>query len=153
MADEPTMTRWSPRTCPNFCRKFARRTPARMLTGRAGAAYRTERATRIARGPRRRARCGARRTGSAGRVRRANSCASGNFSKCRRKQPTKTNFCCGPISDGISRKSPRRDAEGCSRGSDLQMVIGDGLSVPAVSRQVPALLPLIFAGARRAAGK
>lgn len=38
--------------------------------------------------------------------------------------------------------------ERCSRGSDLQIAIGDGLSVSAVSRQVPALLPLLYAGAR-----
>ncbi len=37
--------------------------------------------------------------------------------------------------------------ERCPRGSDLQIVIGDGLSVPAVSRQVPALLPLLYVGA------
>jgi len=35
------------------------------------------------------------------------------------------------------------------RGSDLQIVIGDGLSVPAVSRQVPKLLPLLHAGAEQ----
>jgi ethanolamine ammonia-lyase small subunit len=37
--------------------------------------------------------------------------------------------------------------ERCSRNSDLQIVIADGLSVPAVSRQVPPLLPLLYAGA------
>jgi ethanolamine ammonia-lyase small subunit len=37
--------------------------------------------------------------------------------------------------------------ERCSRSSDLQIVIADGLSVPAVSRQVPPLLPLLYAGA------
>ena len=35
----------------------------------------------------------------------------------------------------------------CPRGCDLQIAIGDGLSVPAVSIQVPALLPLLCAGA------
>ena len=34
-------------------------------------------------------------------------------------------------------------------GADLQVVIGDGLSVAAVVRQVPALLPLLHAGAER----
>jgi ethanolamine ammonia-lyase small subunit len=43
--------------------------------------------------------------------------------------------------------------ERCPRGSDLQIVIGDGLSVPAVSRQVPALLPLLHAGAESAGWK
>jgi ethanolamine ammonia-lyase small subunit len=35
----------------------------------------------------------------------------------------------------------------CPRGVDLQVVIGDGLSAAAVVRQVPALLPLLEAGA------
>ena len=37
----------------------------------------------------------------------------------------------------------------CAVGADLQAVIGDGLSVAAVIRQVPALLPLLHAGAER----
>jgi ethanolamine ammonia-lyase small subunit len=34
----------------------------------------------------------------------------------------------------------------CPRGADLQIVIGDGLSAAAVAAQVPALLPLLEAG-------
>ncbi|MGD9721320.1 MAG: ethanolamine ammonia-lyase subunit EutC [Pirellulales bacterium] len=34
------------------------------------------------------------------------------------------------------------------RGADLQVVIGDGLSAAAVAEQVPALLPLVAAGAQ-----
>ena len=41
----------------------------------------------------------------------------------------------------------------CSRSSDLQIVIGDGLSVLAVSRQVPALLSLLYAGAESSGWK
>jgi ethanolamine ammonia-lyase small subunit len=37
--------------------------------------------------------------------------------------------------------------EVCTRGCDLQIAIGDGLSALAVSRQVPELLPLLYAGA------
>ena len=37
--------------------------------------------------------------------------------------------------------------ERCSRGADLQIVIGDGLSAAAVSEQVPRLFPLLAAGA------
>ena len=36
----------------------------------------------------------------------------------------------------------------CTHSSDLQIVIGDGLSVKAVSAQVPGLLPLLFERAR-----
>jgi ethanolamine ammonia-lyase small subunit len=37
----------------------------------------------------------------------------------------------------------------CPRGADLQVAIGDGLSAAAVVRQVPALLPLLEAGAAK----
>src|SRR5262245_34890938 len=37
----------------------------------------------------------------------------------------------------------------CPAGSDLQVVIGDGLSVAAVATQVPPLLPLLEEGARQ----
>jgi len=36
----------------------------------------------------------------------------------------------------------------CSTGHDLQVVIGDGLSVAAVAMQIPRLLPLLSEGAR-----
>ena len=36
----------------------------------------------------------------------------------------------------------------CATGNDLQVVIGDGLSVTAVAMQVPRLLPLLCEGAR-----
>jgi ethanolamine ammonia-lyase small subunit len=35
-------------------------------------------------------------------------------------------------------------AQGCRKAPDLQIVIGDGLSVAALSAQVPALLPLVL---------
>jgi len=37
----------------------------------------------------------------------------------------------------------------CSRGNDLQVAVGDGLSVAAVVAQVPALLPLLCDGVRQ----
>ena len=40
-------------------------------------------------------------------------------------------------------------ARRCAVGADLQVVIGDGLSVAAVIRQVPHLLPLLHAGAEK----
>ena len=38
-------------------------------------------------------------------------------------------------------------ARRCAKGTDLQIVIGDGLSVAAVSAQIPSLLPLLQANA------
>jgi ethanolamine ammonia-lyase small subunit len=43
----------------------------------------------------------------------------------------------------FSRDSRATILERCSKGPDLQIVIGDGLSVTAVVKQVPALFPLI----------
>jgi ethanolamine ammonia-lyase small subunit len=37
----------------------------------------------------------------------------------------------------------------CTAGHDLQVVIGDGLSVTAVAKQVPQLLPLLSEGAKK----
>jgi ethanolamine ammonia-lyase small subunit len=39
-------------------------------------------------------------------------------------------------------------ASQCPKGSDVQIVVGDGLSVAAVAAQVPALLPLLCDGGR-----
>ncbi|MGA8367620.1 MAG: ethanolamine ammonia-lyase light chain EutC [Candidatus Acidiferrales bacterium] len=49
--------------------------------------------------------------------------------------------------------SRRKIEQNCPRGADMQIVIGDGLSAPAVTRQVPALLPLLCAGAESAGWK
>jgi ethanolamine ammonia-lyase small subunit len=46
---------------------------------------------------------------------------------------------------GETARSAIRDQ--CPRGSDVQIVIGDGLSVKAISAQVPGLLPLLVEGA------
>ena len=45
--------------------------------------------------------------------------------------------------------APQTLTELCPRGVDVQVVIGDGLSVAAVLRQVPALLPLLEQETRR----
>jgi ethanolamine ammonia-lyase small subunit len=37
----------------------------------------------------------------------------------------------------------------CSKGNDIQIVIGDGLSVAAVAAQVPRLMPLLYQGAMK----
>jgi ethanolamine ammonia-lyase small subunit len=45
-------------------------------------------------------------------------------------------------------EAARQDiAKCCPPGCDLQIAIGDGLSVPAITSQVPALLPLLAEGA------
>jgi ethanolamine ammonia-lyase small subunit len=48
----------------------------------------------------------------------------------------------------LSGESRAQVSDRCSRGHDLQILIGDGLSVTAVSKQVPSLLSLLIEGAR-----
>jgi ethanolamine ammonia-lyase small subunit len=48
----------------------------------------------------------------------------------------------------LSDESKTEIARRCPTATDLQVVIGDGLSVSAVAAQVPALLPLLDSGSR-----
>jgi len=48
----------------------------------------------------------------------------------------------------LSLESQRKIASTCARNPDFQIVIGDGLSTTAVATQVPNLLPLLVQGAR-----
>jgi len=48
----------------------------------------------------------------------------------------------------LNEASRQELARSCSRESDFQIAIGDGLSVTAVAAQVPSLLPLLDEGAR-----
>lgn len=50
----------------------------------------------------------------------------------------------------LSTEARAEVARRCPRGADLQVVIGDGLSVAAVDAQVPALLPALLDAAREA---
>ena len=47
----------------------------------------------------------------------------------------------------LSAEARSKIAQRCNAGADLQVVIGDGLSVAAVAVQVPKLMPLIIDGA------
>src|SRR5207244_507744 len=49
----------------------------------------------------------------------------------------------------LTEEARRRILIECHSGNDLQVVVGDGLSVLAVASQVPALLPLLEENAKR----
>lgn len=53
----------------------------------------------------------------------------------------------------FDRSSQLKIQENCPRDADLQVAIGDGLSVPALAKQVLALLPLLYGGADSAGWK
>lgn len=145
MPDEPdallASTDWS-----EIVRRIRSRTPARLLVGRAGAAYRTSTQLEL-----REAHASARdavraeldleSTLGADFVKRW-----GLFEVCT-QATLKDVFLLQPdlgrhFNDASRAELQRR----CPSGNDLQIAIGDGLSVPAVAAQVPTLLPLLFAG-------
>jgi ethanolamine ammonia-lyase small subunit len=133
---------------PEILRKIRERTPARILVGRAGAAYRT--ATQL---DLREAHAAAR---DAVRAELDLDSALGAefvkqwdlFEVCT-EAASKDEYLLLPDRgrhlSGISRQEVLNR---CSRNNDVQFAIGDGLSASAVSAQVPSLLPLLHEGAR-----
>ncbi len=128
-------------------KKVRARTPARLLAGRSGAAYRTNTQLEL-----REAHAAAR---DAVRAELNLSTAPGDdfvrkwnlFEVCSRAA-TKDEYLLRPdlgrhFNDASRAEVSRR----CTTGHDLQVVIGDGLSVTAVAMQVPRLLPLLSEGA------
>jgi len=132
---------------PEIVKKIRARTPARLLTGRAGAAYRTGTQMDL-----REAHAAARDAVREGfdpmAAFGADFIEQWNLFEVRTRAANKDQYLLRPdlgrAFDDASRERLRRD---CSRGADLQIAIGDGLSVPAVAAQVPRLLPLLHSGA------
>lgn len=128
-------------------KKVRAKTPARLLAGRSGAAYRTNTQLEL------------REAHSAARdaVRTELDLATdlGNefvkkwnlFEVCS-QATSKDEYLLRPDLgrhlNGVSRAEVKKR---CTKAHDLQIVIGDGLSVTAVAKQVPQLLPLLCEGA------
>jgi ethanolamine ammonia-lyase small subunit len=138
---------------PEGLRKIRARTPARILTGRAGAAYRTNVQLEL-----REAHAAAR---DAVREEMDLLSAFGEpfvrqwelFEVHTRAGATNEYLLRPDLGRKLDEHSRSKIQARCARGIDLQIAIGDGLSVPAVSRQVPALLPLLHTGAQSAGWK
>ncbi|MGH9712197.1 MAG: ethanolamine ammonia-lyase subunit EutC [Candidatus Acidiferrales bacterium] len=131
---------------PEIVRKIRARTPARLLVGRAGASYRTNtqldlREAHAAARDAVRAELNPEETFGSAFMRRW------RLFETRTKAGLKEEFLLRPDLgrkfDDESRTEVKRR---CSRDNDLQIAIGDGLSVSAIAAQVPALLPLLCAG-------
>ncbi|HXX18358.1 MAG TPA: ethanolamine ammonia-lyase subunit EutC [Candidatus Acidoferrum sp.] len=136
------------RDLPETVRKIRARTPARLLEGRAGAAYRT--ATQI------RLREDHATARDAVRAEFALRDAFGAefverwqlFEVCT-KAGNKDEYLLRPdLGRRFDEASHALIQKRCSRGNDLQIAIGDGLSVTAVKVQVPLLFPLLCEGAQ-----
>jgi ethanolamine ammonia-lyase small subunit len=119
------------------------RTPARLLVGRAGAAYRSETQLDL-----RESHAAAR---DAVRAELNTPAVFGQkfwdeyrlFEVSTRAGNKEQYLLRPPLGRQFDDSSRARILERCRQHCDLQIAIGDGLSVPAVAAQVPALLPLL----------
>lgn len=146
MADE--FDPLAPSDLPEIVKEIRARTPARLLAGRAGAAYRT--GTQIdLREAHAAARDAVREEFEPAAAFGADFMKHWNLFEVRTRAANKDQYLLRPdlgrAFDNASREILRNLEP---RGADLQIAIGDGLSVPAVAMQVPPLLPLLDRGAR-----
>src|SRR5882757_1029455 len=133
---------------PEVLKKVRERTPARLLAGRSGSAYRTNTQLEL-----REAHAAAR---DAVRAEMNLSVDLGEsfvqewnlFEVCSRAA-TKDEYLLRPgLGRQINDASRAEVLKRCAAGVDLQIVIGDGLSVTAIAAQVPRLLPHLARGAK-----
>jgi len=133
---------------PEIIKQVRARTPARLLAGRSGAAYRTNTQLEL-----REAHAAAR---DAVRAELNVSADLGDnfvqnwnlFEVCSRAA-TKDEYLLHPdLGRHLNDASRAEVSKRSTRDKDLQIVIGDGLSVTAVARQVRQLLPLLYEGAQ-----
>jgi ethanolamine ammonia-lyase small subunit len=132
---------------PETVRRIRARTPARILVGRAGAAYRTNTYLDL-----REAHAAARdAVGAELRVQETFGSAFierwGLF-ELKTRAASKEEFLLRPdLGRRFDEPSRAEIVTRCSAGSDLQFAIGDGLSVASIATQIPSLLPLLMDGA------
>jgi len=124
------------------------RTPARLLAGRRGAAYRTNTQLEL-----REAHAAARDAVRAELDLFTNLgddfVHKWNLFEVCSQATTKDEYLLRPDLGRHLNDTSRTEVTGrCTRGCDFQIVIGDGLSITAVAKQVPQLLPLLYEGAK-----
>ena len=134
---------------PDTVQKIRLRTPARLLVGRAGAAYRTSTQIEL-REAHAAARDAVRAELHSQEVFEDDFVKRWNLFDVRTRAAGKDEYLLRPDLGRRFEDSSRGEVQRRCRGaSDLQIVIGDGLSVPAVAAQVPSLLPLLREGAKQ----
>jgi ethanolamine ammonia-lyase small subunit len=133
---------------PEIVQKIRARTPARLLVGRAGAAYRTKTQVEL-REAHAAARDAVRKELDVEAMLGSGIVQQFGLFEARTKARSKEEYLLRPEL-GRQFKNESRDeiVRRCLPACDLQIVIGDGLSVSAVAAQVPRLLPLLTKGAK-----
>jgi ethanolamine ammonia-lyase small subunit len=133
---------------PELIQRIRARTPARVFVGRAGAAYRS--ATQLdLRAAHAAARDAVRDELNLNAAFGVDFVEQWNLREFRTRARNKDEYLLRPDLgrqfDDESRERLSKDRAG---NCDIQIAIGDGLSVAAVAEQVPPLLPLLFAGVK-----
>lgn len=145
MADDPntSLTIW-----PDLIDKIRARTPARVLAERTGAAYRTPTQLKL-RQDHAAARDAVRAEFDLTRDLGAEFVARWKLFSVSTMAASKDEYLRRPdLGRRLDENARAQMLAQCPLNADLQIVIGDGLSVTAVSAQVPALLPLLAERAR-----
>ena len=133
---------------PDLVRKIRERTPARLLAGRAGAAYRTETQLDL-RSAHAAAKDAVRAEMQLTSLFDPAFTARGQLFEVSTAAATKDDFLLRPdLGRHFTKGARAKILESCPPQCDLQIAIGDGLSVPAVAAQVPALLDALVTGAQ-----
>ena len=133
---------------PEIVKKIRAQTPARLLAGRSGAAYRTNTQLEL-----REAHAAARDAVRAELNLLANLgddfIRKWNLFEARSQAATKDEYLLRPdLGRHLTDQSRAEVIKRCTAGHDLQIVIGDGLSVTVIAQQVPRLLPILCEGAK-----
>jgi ethanolamine ammonia-lyase small subunit len=132
---------------PEIVRKIRARTPARLLVGRAGAAYRTSTQMDL-REAHAVARDAVRAELSLQEVFDSAFVKRWGLFEVHTKAGSKDEYLLRPdLGRHFDAESRAEIRSRCDANNDLQIAIGDGLSVPAVAAQVPLLLPILCEGA------
>jgi ethanolamine ammonia-lyase small subunit len=133
---------------PELVRKIRARTPARILVGRAGPAYRTETQLQL-REDHAAARDAVRAELDMQAAFGADFVERWKLFEVRTRAASKDEYLQHPsLGRAFGDASRAEIARRCGAECDLQIAIGDGLSVPAIGAQVPRLLPLLVEGAQ-----
>ncbi len=125
------------------------RTPARIFTGRSGPAYRTR--TQLAlRSDHALARDAVQTDGDWERDLGPDFLKEWDLFEVSSQAQSKAEYLMRPdLGRRLNDHARAEIMSRCAAGADLQVVIGDGLSVAAIIRQVPHVLPLLHAGAEK----
>ena len=133
---------------PEIVMKIRARTPARLIVGRSGAAYRTGTQLEL-RAAHANARDAVRAELDVEKQLGSDFVRQWGLFEVSTRAKSKDEFLLQPPLGRSFTEASRSDLlRRCSPGNDLQIAIGDGLSVAALSAQVLGLLPLLYQGAK-----